>query len=98
MTTEAPDGQEHLAPLPTNASLGIEAGACVKVIATSRRTRQTSFLHLLSLSVFLSAFFQYFYLMANFVQEKLSYTKLCSAWGSCTMWNFQVFSGDQSVV
>ena len=60
MTTEAPDGQEHLAPLPTNASLGIEAGACVKVIATSRRTRQTSFLHLLSLSVFLSAFFSVF--------------------------------------
>ena len=29
---------QHLAP-STNESLGIEAGACVKVIATSRRTK-----------------------------------------------------------
>ena len=36
-----PDGgvQQYLPP-STNQSLGIEAGACVKVIATSRRTRQ----------------------------------------------------------
>ena len=41
MTTELADGraQENLAP-PANESLGLEAGACVKVIATSRRTRQ----------------------------------------------------------
>ena len=70
MTTELPDsrGRENLAP-PSNESLGIEAGACVKVIATSRRTRQNLFLYLLS-SVFESHFHQYFSLMANHVMSR----------------------------
>ena len=39
-TDMADGGVQQYLPPSTNQSLGIEAGACVKVIATSRRTRQ----------------------------------------------------------
>ena len=77
-------GVQQYLPPSTNQSLGIEAGACVKVIATSRRTRKNwSKCGLLFLNVFFFRFLSIFSSEFYLVQVVASSRCTRQNWSKC---------------